>query len=231
MKEVHLPSALKRIGAWAFYDCKNLNISIPESVSEIEEKAFRMEYANDEPFREDSKKAHVSVTLPKNVTFIGPQVFWGEGITIYTSASPDVPFGWHKRTVDLLEIKYPEDDDHWASYLCNIYYECGFEAENGSDYVQRFVYSYDEADSSDENTTRVSGGATDRIPYRKGYEFIGWSVEPNITVEEFEEKRKNERLTTGVNRNYFTRYSSQSKNKFKKDIVYYTIWEKKEENN
>ena len=165
LKEVHLPSALKRIGAWAFYDCKNLNISIPESVSEIEEKAFRMEYANDEPFREDSKKAHVSVTLPKSVTFIGPQVFWGEGITIYTSASPDVPFGWHKRTVDLLEIKYPEDDDHWASYLCNIYYECGFEAENGSDYVHRFVYSYDDGYT---NSTK-RGNYNDRMPFREGY--------------------------------------------------------------
>ena len=231
LKEVKLPSALKRIGKLAFYDCENLNTSIPESVSEIEEKAFRMWAAKDDPGLPDNEKAHVSVTLPKSVTFIGPQAFWGAGITIYTSASPDVPFGWHQRTVDEWEMRGPEDDDHWASYLCNVYYECGFEAENGSDYVQRFVYSYDEADSSDENETRVSGSAADRIPYRKGYEFIGWSVEPNITVEEFEEKRKNERLTTGVNRNYFTRYSSPSKNKFKKDIVYYTIWEKKEENN
>ena len=234
LKEVKLPSALKRIGKLAFYACENLNISIPESVSEIEEKAFRMKYANDEPFCEDSEKAHVSVTLPKSVTFIGPRAFWGAGITIYTSASTDVPFGWHQRTVDLLEMKYPEDDDHWASYLCNIYYECGFEAENGSDYVHRFVYSYDKTDGGQANTTRPGGvGSFDRMPYRKGYEFIGWSVEMNITAEEFEEKRKankaeNGRYTDYLKSEYFQRLAVSV---FIKDKAYYTIWEKKEEGN
>ena len=90
-----------------------------------------------------------------------------------------------------MEIEDPEDDDHWASYLCNVYYECGFEAENGSDYVHRFVYSYDKTDGGQANTTRPGGvGSFDRMPYRKGYEFIGWSVEMNISAEEFEEKRK-----------------------------------------
>ena len=234
LKEVKLPSALKRIGKLAFYACENLNISIPESVSEIEEKAFRMKYANDEPFCEDSEKAHVSVTLPKSVTFIGPRAFWGAGITIYTSASTDVPFGWHQRTVDLLEMKYPEDDDHWASYLCNIYYECGFEAENGSDYVHRFVYSYDKTDGGQANTTRPGGvGSFDRMPYRKGYEFIGWSVEMNITAEEFEEKRKANKAENGRYTDYLKSEDFQrlAVSVFIKDKAYYTIWEKKEEGN
>lgn len=51
-----LPSALKRIGKLAFYDCENLNISIPESVSEIEERAFHMGDANDDPRIPDSEK-------------------------------------------------------------------------------------------------------------------------------------------------------------------------------
>ena len=229
LKEVKLPSALKRIGKLAFYDCENLNISIPESVSEIEEKAFRMWAANDDPRIPDSEKAHVSVTLPKSVTFIGPQAFWGEGITIYTSASPDVPFGWHQRTVDEWESAGPEDDDHWASYLCNVYYECGFEAENGSDYVHRFVYSYDDGYT---NSTK-RGNYNDRMPYRKGYEFIGWSVEMNISAEEFEEKRKANKAENGRYTDYLKSEDFQriAASVFIKDKAYYTIWEKKEEGN
>ena len=230
LKEVKLPSALKRIGKLAFYDCENLNISIPESVSEIEERAFHMGDANDDPRIPDSEKAHVSVTLPKSVTFIGPRAFWGAGITIYTSASTDVPFGWHQRTVDLLEIEDPEDDDHWASYLCNIYYECGFEAENGSNYVHRFVYSYDDGYT---NSTRSGGDADDRMPYREGYTFIGWSVEINVSAEEFEEKRKANKAESGRYTDYLKPEDFQRKvaSVFIKDKAYYTIWEKKEEGN
>lgn len=230
LKEVKLPSALKRIGKLAFYDCENLNISIPESVSEIEERAFHMGDANDDPRIPDSEKAHVSVTLPKSVTFIGPRAFWGAGITIYTSASTDVPFGWHQRTVDLLEIEDPEDDDHWASYLCNIYYECGFEAENGSNYVHRFVYSYDDGYT---NSTRSGGDADDRMPYREGYTFIGWSVEINVSAEEFEEKRKANKAESGRYTDYLKPEDFQRKvaSVFTKDRAYYTIWEKKEEGN
>ena len=100
--------------------------------------------------------------------------------------------------------------------------------------MHRFVYSYDKTDGGQANTTRPGGvGSFDRMPYRKGYEFIGWSVEMNITAEEFEEKRKANKAENGRYTDYLKSEDFQrlAVSVFIKDKAYYTIWEKKEEGN
>ena len=216
LKEVHLPSALKRIGKLAFYDCENLNISIPESVSEIEEKAFRMWAANEEPFREDSEKAHVSVTLPKSVTFIGPQAFWGAGITIYTSASPNVPFGWNKRSEDVRDIY---DDDNWVSWVCCVVYDCDLKKDAEELYADNFTFSYELTDKGSPYDKSIDGDPV-RLPYRKGYTCLGWTTESGLTATEFlekYEKNKDKGYYKEINQYTFTR-----------GTMVYIVWEKRQ---
>ena len=68
------------------------------------------------------------------------------------------------------------------------------------------------------------------MPYREGYEFIGWSVEMNITAEEFEEKRKANKAENGGYIDYLKSEDFQkgyTGSMFTKDRAYYTIWKKK----
>lgn len=63
-KSITLPSALKKIGAYAFYHCNSLiNINIPDGVTTIEAYAFsRSNYIKD-------------INIPDTVSFIGYQAF------------------------------------------------------------------------------------------------------------------------------------------------------------
>ena len=216
LKEVHLPSALKRIGAWAFYDCKNLNISIPESVNEIEENAFHMRYAYDEPFREDIDRAHVSVTLPKSVTFIGPQAFWGAGITVYTSASTDEPSGWNKRSQNVQSIY---DDDNWVSWTCCVFYNCELKKDGNELYVDNFTYTYELTENKVPINISITRQDCRRLPYRKGYKLLGWTTEQGLCSEEFLQKY-NESPDNGY-------YKEMSKWKLAQGLTMYIVWEQK----
>ena len=216
LKEVQLPSALKRIGAWAFYDCKNLNISIPESVNEIEENAFHMRYAYDEPFREDIDRAHVSVTLPKSVTFIGPQAFWGAGITVYTSASTDEPSGWNKRSQNVQSIY---DDDNWVSWTCCVFYNCELKKDGNELYVDNFTYTYELTENKVPINISITRQDCRRLPYRKGYKLLGWTTEQGLCSEEFLQKY-NESPDNGY-------YKEMSKWKLAQGLTMYIVWEQK----
>ena len=216
LKEVQLPSALKRIGAWAFYDCKNLNISIPESVNEIEENAFHMRYANDEPFREDIDRAHVSVTLPKSVVLIGPQAFWGAGITVYTSASTDEPSGWNKRSQNVQSIY---DDDNWVSWTCCVFYNCELKKDGNELYVDNFTYTYELTENKVPINISITRQDCRRLPYRKGYKLLGWTTEQGLCSEEFLQKY-NESPDNGY-------YKEMSKWKLAQGLTMYIVWEQK----
>ena len=62
LKEIILPSTLKKIGAYAFEDCPIKNITIPKSVKSIEPGAF-------------AGSSIKSITIPKTVKKLGEGVF------------------------------------------------------------------------------------------------------------------------------------------------------------
>ena len=62
LKEIILPSTLKKIGAYAFEDCPIKNITIPKSVKSIEPGAF-------------ASSSIKSITIPKTVKKLGEGVF------------------------------------------------------------------------------------------------------------------------------------------------------------
>lgn len=215
LTEVKLPSNLQKIAKQAFYGCSKLNLSIPESVREIGEFAFAY----------SGELSSSSIVLPDTVSTIGQCAFYGDGVTVYTSAtidSIDSRLGWAKK----ISATYVG----WADTSCSIYYGCDLQNENGALYVHQFSYTYDVAENGGVINSTLCNSIKSTAPYRAGYTFVGWSIEENISVEAFERKCADSMVDTStvsgtVERNvsYFSKIDRD--NGFGRDMVYYTIWQ------
>ncbi|WP_270393822.1 leucine-rich repeat domain-containing protein [Butyribacter intestini] len=89
LKEIILPSTLKKIGAYAFEDCPIKNITIPKSVKSIEPGAF-------------AGSSIKSITIPKTVKKLGEGVF-GDCKKLESITMPG----------NIGVIKYEEPDDEY----------------------------------------------------------------------------------------------------------------------
>ena len=89
LKEIILPSTLKKIGAYAFEDCPIKNITIPKSVKSIEPGAF-------------ASSSIKSITIPKTVKKLGEGVF-GNCKKLESITMPG----------NIGVIKYEEPDDEY----------------------------------------------------------------------------------------------------------------------
>ena len=89
LKEIILPSTLKKIGAYAFEDCPIKNITIPKSVKSIEPGAF-------------AGSSIKSITIPKTVKKLGEGVF-GNCKKLESITMPG----------NIGVIKYEEPDDEY----------------------------------------------------------------------------------------------------------------------
>ena len=89
LKEIILPSTLKKIGAYAFEDCPIKNITIPKSVKSIEPGAF-------------ASSSIKSITIPKTVKKLGEGVF-GDCKKLESITMPG----------NIGVIKYEEPDDEY----------------------------------------------------------------------------------------------------------------------
>ena len=89
LKEIILPSTLKKIGAYAFEDCPIKNITIPKSVKSIEPGAF-------------AGSSIKSITIPKKVKKLGEGVF-GDCKKLESITMPG----------NIGVIKYEEPDDEY----------------------------------------------------------------------------------------------------------------------
>ena len=89
LKEIILPSTLKKIGAYAFEDCPIKNITIPKSVKSIEPGAF-------------AGSSIKSITIPKTVKKLGEGVF-GDCKKLESITMPG----------NIGVIKYKEPDDEY----------------------------------------------------------------------------------------------------------------------
>ncbi len=209
MQNIELPNVLKEIEEYAFYGCYSLkSIEIPTSVTKIKKYAFSGCFNLEEVFISESIETIEeyafascpklrSVILPKKFTSIPEQAFDTQ-IKVPTSIYTELPY-----SLDLWETfreaYHPTYFVGFEEYKKFIYmaFDCVLKYEG--DYP--YVYS-----------TKINLKEAYKIgpPCRKGYKFLGWSLEDGgeiITPEEAEN-------------------STASKETEDTRVVVYSIWEK-----
>ena len=109
LTEVNLPDSVYYLGEFAFSGCYNLKeIHLPESLRRLQQAVL------------DHVGAE-TVTVPRNVTYVEPNVFWDAGVknVYFTGNAP----GFHEYAFDQMRLTcyYPENDPTWTDDVMQDY--------------------------------------------------------------------------------------------------------------
>ena len=243
IEKIVLGSNLKMIGSNAFEYCSNLKkVVIYEGLEEIESYAFSNCYQLESVSLPTSLRklgdyafynCLSSIVLPKTIEKVGNFAF--HLCTIYTDFDPD----------GLREFKvknrgsFGNFNNYHGFSMCSIFYCC--DIEDG------FVYSFTFYNYTikEENGTRtyssispvstLNGAIILEIPYREGWEFVGFTTimgsniieyEPILVEGEFEVVTDFSSDTIIYTKKYYISFDFETKQKVDNNTILYSVWKK-----
>jgi hypothetical protein len=215
LKEVVLNQGLIEIGDYAFLQCYQLeNITIANTIKTIGEYAFY--------------NCLCSILLPNSIERVGNYAFYY--CTIYTNFD-SIEFNAFK-------IKNRKTPDSVYLYYgfkgCSIFLSCDII----NNYVYSFIYSFDDGEEKYNFKPVFDIGSGDLIidiPFREGYEFLGFSEEENsdvikykvILIESDFEVSNGESLIR-YRKKYYIPFDYDTIVGINIDEVLYSVWKKVE---
>ena len=210
LKKVILNDCLEEIQSSAFYNCYQLEgLSLPESVKRIGDSAFY--------------NCICSVVLHKTIEKIGYYGFYG--CAVYTDFD-------YKEYIEFLKKNNPYPDNpgfFQCLEFCPIFFCCDIK----DNYVYLHTYTYSPASEYNVGSA-ITGKPTLVVPYREGYEFVGFSTVEGSSVVEYEPILvKNEFEILGYDtviiykKEYYMPFDNRIySNNVDRTIVLYSIWKK-----